>query len=380
MFPSRMERVVLDGNINPYDYYFGNGDEAVADVDRAVTHFFEECSLAGPPKCNLSTALGKPSGPELEDQFANYLEILYDRDVGEWYQAKIDIWEQMKTPYGWNDYADLLSRDKDWKAAGANTVQSRKYLQKRQTQVTASDVGQANKLTSLQDQALNAITCGDYQGKKSATINEFSNVIDIWSNRSYYGGDILVMLQLQCIVWDTDAREQYPGPYSSTASQVQTKNPVLIVNGRFDPLTPLISAQGSAKGFANAVVLKSNGTGVSNIVSYGGFTANTSQHCVDAHVSSELTAVITEYFATGEVPVGAEADKIYEPDEGPFDVFYVPPAGATREAILPRPGGSTITSRRIPVLEEMMREKREPRRVGRSMASWSVPIGCKPST
>lgn len=265
MFPERVDKVVLDGNINPYDYYFGNGDESVADVDLAVEHFFEECSKAGPPKCNLTTAVGKPSGAKLEAQFNEYLEILYNRDVTKWYAAKGAMFEQLRSPSGWNDFADEISKTKDWKDAGraVGATRKRSVEHKRQLSVTTADVGQADSLTRLQGNALSAVCCGDYQGKKAATLNDFNNVIDIWNNRSYYGGDYLVTLQLQCIVWDTDAREQFPGPYSNIKSQVKTKNPILFINTRFDPVTPLISAEQSAKGFANAVVLKSNGTGVS---------------------------------------------------------------------------------------------------------------------
>lgn len=265
MFPDKMERVVLDGNINPHDYYFGNGDESVADVDRAVEHFFEECSKAGPPKCNLTTARGKPSGNQLEAQFNEYLNILFDRDVSEWYTAKGEIFQLMRSPSGWNDYADGLAKLKDWKDAGRalGAAKNPTMRRKRQASVTAADLGQAEALAGAQNNALAAISCSDYQGKKAGTLNDFNNLVGIWNNRSYYGGDQLVTLQLQCIVWDTDAREQYPGPYSNPQAQVKTKNPILFVNGRFDPVTPLISAESSAKGFAGAVVLKSNGTGVS---------------------------------------------------------------------------------------------------------------------
>lgn len=75
--------------------------------------------------------------------------------------------------------------------------------------------------------------------------------------------------------------------------------------------------------------------------------------------------------------MGTAATKIYEPDEGPFDVFYVPRAGGAGEVVQPGPGGLSLSTREIPVLEEMTRAKSETRHVGRSMAPWAIPIGCK---
>lgn len=75
--------------------------------------------------------------------------------------------------------------------------------------------------------------------------------------------------------------------------------------------------------------------------------------------------------------MGTAATKIYEPDEGPFDVFYEPPAGGTAEVIQPSAGTPPLATREIPVLEELMQAKRDTPMVGRSMAAWQIPIGCK---
>ena len=55
MFPDRVGRLVLDGNVDPEDYLHDYGARDIVDTDAIISTFFEDCHLAGPSKCSFHT-------------------------------------------------------------------------------------------------------------------------------------------------------------------------------------------------------------------------------------------------------------------------------------------------------------------------------------
>lgn len=66
MHPSRSHRIVLDGVLEPEDYYAGTRLKNLQDSDMIITKFCEYCFLAGPEKCPLWTGT---SGKDVEERF-----------------------------------------------------------------------------------------------------------------------------------------------------------------------------------------------------------------------------------------------------------------------------------------------------------------------
>ncbi len=62
MHPERSSRVVLDGVLEPEDYYAGTRLKNLHDLDKIITKFCEYCHEAGPEKCPLYTPR---QGPEV---------------------------------------------------------------------------------------------------------------------------------------------------------------------------------------------------------------------------------------------------------------------------------------------------------------------------
>jgi hypothetical protein len=60
-----------------------------------------------------------------------------------------------------------------------------------------------------------------------------------------------------CAQWQISAKERYLGDY-----KVATRNPVPIVNNRYDPATPLESARNVSAGLAGSRVVEVNRIGV----------------------------------------------------------------------------------------------------------------------
>lgn len=70
MFPDRMDKVVLDGCLNPHDYYAGIDVEEVTDSYRSFDGFFTGC-VAHPEACEL--AQDSPTPADLKRKFYDLL-------------------------------------------------------------------------------------------------------------------------------------------------------------------------------------------------------------------------------------------------------------------------------------------------------------------
>lgn len=53
MFPDRMDKIVLDGVVNPHEYYAGLYEEELTTTDAVFAGFFQGC-IANPNKCALA--------------------------------------------------------------------------------------------------------------------------------------------------------------------------------------------------------------------------------------------------------------------------------------------------------------------------------------
>lgn len=216
------------------------GAEGSTDFDRAVARFFDLCAAANPSNCAVSE-VGK-TGQQLLDTFNAFLaRVEYDqgRQVRDQFQSAL--------------YAG--SKFKAFAADLSGFYKTPPPVQRRQL-----DWSPYNIVEDKTDIPLTGITCGDVVEKNVGSEVNFKRWLDIYNSTSKYGGDLAISILYSCSVWAYDAKEKFTGPFSN----IRTKNPILFVNTQYDPVTPLISAQNSAKGFVGARVLVSSGVGVSD--------------------------------------------------------------------------------------------------------------------
>ena len=71
MFPDRVERMILDGNMNGKEYYKGAPETSLDDADDAVRSFFVYCAEAGPERCKFAVKGDNAKGVE-----RRYLRLL----------------------------------------------------------------------------------------------------------------------------------------------------------------------------------------------------------------------------------------------------------------------------------------------------------------
>lgn len=306
MFPEKIERMILDGNINPTDYYRGLNQESVDNVDAALLNFFQTCVEAGPRFCSLAD--GSSTGQEMNDFFMDFLGQVKTGAVTvtatDTDGTKIDVsygqivnvlYPALKSPRRFPQAADTLAVI----LQGASTSSGSGRLLRRDEfdPLAASSVEN--------DQALSAITCGDWVDVEG-TLADYKDWLALYQERSKFGGDQLISILYACATWKVNSREKFQGEFTG----VETKNPIFFINGPYDPVTPLTSAQNSSSGFVGAKLLQTMGAG----------------HCSTAQPSTCVMLKVISYFNTGEMP---DTSEICYPDAAAFSGAVVPSLNGT---------------------------------------------------
>lgn len=294
MFPDKIDRMVLDGNINPTDYYHGLNEESVDDVDAAVENFFNACAYAGSEYCILADDVS--TGAELQDTYLSWLEgykngsyVITDTYGYEYSYSAVKgvLFSGLKAPGDFPDLAATISVYYD--AVSSSSGYSR--VLRRQAPFDPLDAtGQEGY------EVLSAITCGDWDDiPGNGTLEDFADWLKLYEDRSSFGGDQLISILYGCSTWKVNAKEKYGGSFED----IETAKPILFINGHLDPVTPLVSAQNSSSGFKGSGVLQTNIAG----------------HCSTAMASQCVNDKIFSYFDTGVLP---DLDEICDPDTPAF--------------------------------------------------------------
>lgn len=280
MFPDKIDRMVLDGNINPTDYYHGPGDEAADDVDRELSFFFQSCADAGSTSCPLAGS--ESTGPGLEAIFYDFLNgvnngtyAVYDRngDPFTFKRIKSSLFDYLYSAANFPTMAESIAAF--YQAATTTTGTTKRQV-----------AGQFNVSDSVglpqYDNILTAVTCGEWDEIPAGDLGDFQELVTVYENRSTFGGDQLIGIVFSCATWNVTAKERFEGKFTG----IETHTPVLFVNSDKDPVTPLVSAQNSSSGFVDSKVVQHTGAG----------------HCSSAHPSNCVQEKVKSYWGTGEIP------------------------------------------------------------------------------
>jgi hypothetical protein len=108
---------------------------------------------------------------------------------------------------------------------------------------------------------LQAIRCGDIRIRYGSTGDDFQRYYNELKQVSKYGAEMWLTNIFACEAWQIDAKQKPVGPFTGVAPSAN----ILYMNGIYDPVTPLLSANASSAGFAGSGVLVSEGAGVSHL-------------------------------------------------------------------------------------------------------------------
>lgn len=275
MFPERIERMVLDANVNPHDYQAGHYGEFVDDIDEALTGFLQACFDTA-DDCALYSLLQPNTTQDLLDAINLALAPLAENATSDasafaTYAAVKGIFVQpLYFPSTWPSFAETLAGLLNGTTSPAENTTAAPVYGEAANAVIGIRASDATFTANSSDQYLPQV---QYQTTVSPGFSDIA-YFSLWASAR----------------WTMPAKERYWGNFRAT-----TKTPILYVNGEFDPVTPLVNAYNGSAGFEGSVVLPHSGYG------HGVFAAPS--QCVARHVQA--------YFLNATLP---PSDEHCDPD------------------------------------------------------------------
>lgn len=266
MFPDRIDRVVLDGVVNPHEYYAGrlvtlvfvasfadvvrSDVQSIHDTDSVLSEFFKGCVAAPPGICPL--AYPGATATDLEQAFIDLLDDIKYNPIAtspaetgstvNYGAIKTFVAGQLYNPVTWAETSAALYGLLHRNTTLFTTLNS-------EISSAAGNLGEVNA----------GIRCSD-NDIRAQNRSEVMPVVEAMYNSSFSVGDIQAGLPLGCASWRFRAKERYTRGFTN----ITTKSPLLFIGNTFDPVTPLVSAQNASAGFEGSVVLQHDGHGVSS--------------------------------------------------------------------------------------------------------------------
>jgi len=267
MFPGRVRAMALSGIVDPIVYRHGLAvtlATGLTDADLVWSKFLSLCQAAGPARCAL--AGHGPVAPRVDAFLARLRRA------------------PMDTPAGPLTYGELLAAAKfnvpaspaDWPASSVALELALEGDGTILKQLTGDLTSDAVRLAFEQNTAL---TCADAPSRQTAA--QWPAVVHRLTRISRIGGAAFGwIIGAPCASWPTRSATRYDGPFDR-----HTGTPILLINIRYEPNTPLVSARIAERRLGNAVLLVQDG--------YGHLIANDPSACVDAALSTYLVHLRT---------------------------------------------------------------------------------------
>jgi pimeloyl-ACP methyl ester carboxylesterase len=271
MFPDRIDKVILDGVVNPHEYVSNTEVEVFASTDAVFAAFCAGC-VDAPINCTIGV---NKTAEQLEQEIKSFIDGLRDDPIPisvpgvvggylvDLQIVKTAIYTTLYFPTQWPALALQLG-----------------VLFQRNATAIASFLGPEAVLSpdTARTEALGGIKCSDQD--KYAQRADWEVVQDARHATSYFADSTDIVIT--CARWLFDAKERYTGNFT-----VSTRNPVLLIGNTGDPVTPIASARNASAGYEGSVVLEHN--------TYG--------HCTHLTQGSLCTArAIRAYFLDGTLP------------------------------------------------------------------------------
>ncbi|KAF2158457.1 hypothetical protein M409DRAFT_31035 [Zasmidium cellare ATCC 36951] len=306
MHPDRIHRVLIDGVVDPDDYYHGSWLQNLHDSDKAMAKLCEYCFQAGPKGCPLYT--GK-SAQDIEDKIFELLSELKANPVpvvgpsGSPIAINFDdfylrIIGSMAFPYAiaentFQQFAELAKGNVSAVAASRQNALD-----------AAASLAHCHSLSDgcMREESFGLITstpvieCLDSAPRRHGrfTKDKFRQYFEVLKAQSKWFSASWARHRMSCIGIHSRPAWTYKGRISGI-----TSHPLMIIGNAHDTVTPLRNAQRVSSLFPGSTVLQQNSEG----------------HCSNSNPSSCTAKHIRKYFQTGVLP---KPGTICEPDWRPF--------------------------------------------------------------
>ncbi|GAA3431192.1 alpha/beta hydrolase [Kutzneria kofuensis] len=256
LFPARIRALAMDGTMDFQGSATGHGAAGATqpvdtrqDVATGIAETFEsfltQCAAAG-PNCAFSDGNVHAKWRTLADRARQHPITVTNPDGTAStysYSAIINLAADLAKPETWKDNAGQL--EKLYQASG--TVAAARAVQPKGEQYLGNST-----------EAFNAIQCAD--STVPTAESTYSALATSEDKRVPYFGRIGVFDMMSCAYWPRPAVQPYRGPWNRV-----TAAPILVINSRFDPSTPLKGAKDGIAELAKARLLVVEGSGHSTM-------------------------------------------------------------------------------------------------------------------
>lgn len=246
MFPDRVDRMMLDATVNPYEYMAGTSLEMLLDADKAFYAFILECIASN--ECPLSDPGGNAAA--LIDTLN---DVLREMAIGE---KGPELYREFKN--------DVIYRGLYWPTGWAELGRKLQFINADFTPSTTSTESDSDGSSAEPEFEYNkgsAAVFGTRCADSSLRAQSPDDLAELLLQQAQVSSfaDVNTATSLVCAAWRIEPAERYNGNFTA-----KTRHPILFVNGLFDPAAPVASAQNASMGFDGSRVLLHDGYGVSS--------------------------------------------------------------------------------------------------------------------
>ncbi|KAI3332448.1 hypothetical protein HD806DRAFT_480591 [Xylariaceae sp. AK1471] len=256
LFPERVEKVLLDGVLNPTQWFYEIADSEVsASSDITFSEYFRQC-VSTPDVCTLARSHPNATAEQLESaayaliEEVKYRPIAYNGYVIGYSELKTAIRFALYSPYTWLALDSILdaflAQPRNETLAGAALA---KFLL----------VGELTASVPVDDAAI-GIACVD-KAPRSNSFDVVSAALDQGESVSRLLGDITASLVATCAQWKLEPRSRYIGGFK----RVMPRKPLLVIGNTYDSATSFQSAKNLSETIKGSVLLEQGGFGHSSI-------------------------------------------------------------------------------------------------------------------
>ncbi|KXT03856.1 hypothetical protein AC578_8945 [Pseudocercospora eumusae] len=290
MFPDRIERLIVDGVVDAYDYRKAWWTDNLNDTEADMDLFYFHCARVGYPACALANSTGPSSIEGIKNRTLSIIQSLYHNplpvigpypEVITYSDAKNLILTNLYSPIqGFPHIANLLADIEN--GNGTRFAKLLKPSHKFHTSPLSPHNLLANSTTPhITWGATMAIACTDAEPQTWMTREDFEKYWKKLDTLSPSIGEIWTKVRLSCTHFSLRAKMRFQAPFVAN-----TSHPLLFLGNVADPVTPLGNAKLMAKGYEGAGVL----------------TVDAPGHCSLAARSLCVDMWVKRYFLGGEVP------------------------------------------------------------------------------
>ena len=245
MQPHRIERAILDGVVDPEDYFRGEWLTNLQDTDRIVAKFGDYCHSAGLEKCALYTEGG---GRAISKRFEDIVNSLHKDPIG--VPAAGFVAPDLIT------YSDIMGVIREALYGPVRFFPKLAHLLNDLSHGNGTELAMAKqavqRVSTPSEECLDAppyaprcrtpgpetsfaILCTDGDSSTCGMSKpEYKAYTDTLRQQSHWLGESWAHIRLNCVGYNVRPKWRVSGPFTG-----QTAKPMLFLGSRFDPVTPL---------------------------------------------------------------------------------------------------------------------------------------------